>query len=136
VVSLNDTRIALPPTTPSPPLDPHHPPPFSHPAFSHPLLGDILALLSAVAYAAYVLLLKVQIRSEARVSMTLFFGFVGLWNILFMWPVGVLLHLGGVEKFELPRGGELWASILINASITFVRLSPFFFSLPFFLSSV
>ncbi|GAA5844615.1 hypothetical protein JCM5353_005162 [Sporobolomyces roseus] len=120
VVSLNDTRISLPPTTPSPPLDPHHPPPFSHPAFSHPLLGDILALLSAVAYAAYVLLLKVQIRSEARVSMTLFFGFVGLWNILFMWPVGVLLHLGGVEKFELPRGGELWASILINASITFV----------------
>jgi solute carrier family 35 protein F5 len=53
--------------------------------------------------------------------MTLFFGFVGLWNILFMWPVGVLLHFTGVEKFEIPRGGELWASIMINASITFVR---------------
>lgn len=122
VVSLNDSHVApLPPTTPSPPLDPSRPPPpFAHPAFSHPLLGDVLALLSAVAYAAYVLLLKVQIRSEARVSMTLFFGFVGLWNILFMWPVGVLLHFTGVEKFEVPKGGELWASILINASITFV----------------
>ncbi|GAA5910794.1 DMT family transporter [Sporobolomyces salmoneus] len=121
VVSLNDSHVALPPTIPSPPLDPSHPPPpFSHPAFSHPLLGDFLALVSAVAYAAYVLLLKVQIRSEARVSMTLFFGFVGLWNILFMWPIGVLLHLTGVERFEVPKGGELWASIMINASITFV----------------
>ncbi|GAA5981806.1 hypothetical protein JCM5350_005734 [Sporobolomyces pararoseus] len=122
VVSLNDSHVApLPPTAPSPPLDPSRPPPpFAHPAFSHPLLGDVLALLSAVAYAAYVLLLKVQIRSEARVSMTLFFGFVGLWNILFMWPVGVLLHFTGVERFEVPKGGELWASIMINASITFV----------------
>ncbi|GAA5823899.1 hypothetical protein JCM10212_000720, partial [Sporobolomyces blumeae] len=122
VVSLNDSNVS-PPTAPTPPLDPtghvHPPPTFSHPAFSHPLLGDVLALVSAVAYAAYVLLLKVRIRSEARVSMTLFFGFVGLWNILFMWPVGVVLHWTAVETFEVPKGGPLWASILINASITF-----------------
>ncbi|GAA5928197.1 DMT family transporter [Sporobolomyces koalae] len=123
VVSLNDSYVAIPPSAPPPhPRDPpsHFPPPDAYPAFSNPLLGDVLALVSALAYAAYVLLLKVQIRSEARVSMTLFFGFVGLWNILFMWPVGVVLHLTGVERFELPSGGQLWASILINASITFV----------------
>ncbi|GAA5878806.1 hypothetical protein JCM16303_007190 [Sporobolomyces ruberrimus] len=120
VVSLNDSHVALPPTAPSPPLDPSKRPPFTHPAFSHPLLGDLLALISALAYAAYVLLLKVQIRSEARVSMTLFFGFVGLWNIVLLWPVGVVLHFTGIEVFEVPRGGELWASIMINASITFV----------------
>lgn len=41
-----------------------------------PLLGDALALASALAYAFYVILLKVRIKNEARVSMTLFFGFV------------------------------------------------------------
>lgn len=43
-----------------------------------PLLGDALALASALAYAFYVILLKVRIKNEARVSMTLFFGFVRL----------------------------------------------------------
>ncbi|GAA5860027.1 hypothetical protein JCM1840_001846 [Sporobolomyces johnsonii] len=115
VVSLTDSKL-------SPPIsDPTSPPSsFSHPAYSSPLLGDFLALLSAVAYAAYVLLLKVRIRSEARVSMTLFFGWVGLWNILLLWPMGVLLDWAGVETFELPKGKALWASLLINASITFV----------------
>ena len=85
-----------------------------------PLLGDSLALLSALAYAFYVILLKVRIRTETRISMTLFFGFVGLFNILLIWPVGVVLHLSGIETFELPHGGMLWLSIAINAMITFV----------------
>ncbi|SGZ28362.1 BQ5605_C027g10322 [Microbotryum silenes-dioicae] len=85
-----------------------------------PLLGDSLALLSALAYAFYVILLKVRIRTEARVSMTLFFGFVGLFNILLIWPIGVILHLTRIERFELPHGGMLWLSIAINAMITFV----------------
>ncbi|BGP39794.1 hypothetical protein JCM10450v2_003765 [Rhodotorula kratochvilovae] len=92
----------------------------SGPSSANPLLGDALALLSALAYAAYVLLLKVRIRNEARISMTLFFGFVGAFNILLIWPVGVFLHLLGVETFEFPHGRLLWASLLVNAAITFV----------------
>lgn len=53
--------------------------------------------------------------------MTLFFGFVGLFNILLIWPVGVILHLLGVETFEMPHGKLLWVSLLVNAAITFVR---------------
>lgn len=40
------------------------------------LLGDGLALLSAVCYAVYVILLKVKIEDEERVDMQLFFGYV------------------------------------------------------------
>lgn len=40
------------------------------------LLGDMLALLSAVCYAVYVILLKVKIGDEERVDMQLFFGCV------------------------------------------------------------
>ncbi|KAM0750478.1 hypothetical protein T439DRAFT_326445 [Meredithblackwellia eburnea MCA 4105] len=85
-----------------------------------PLLGDALALGSALAYAFYVILLKVRIRNEARVSMTTFFGYVGLFNILLIWPLGVLLDQTGLEKFEWPKGRELWISIIVNAGITFV----------------
>lgn len=40
------------------------------------LVGDALALLSAVCYAVYVILLKVKIEDEERVDMQLFFGYV------------------------------------------------------------
>lgn len=122
IVSKSDHDILAPgnnlPKGPSP--DPNLP--------NAPLLGDTLALASALAYAFYVILLKVRIRNETRVSMTLFFGFVGLFNILLIWPLGLVLHFTGVEIWEWPRGGKLWASIAINAAITFVR--SFLFSLP------
>jgi solute carrier family 35 protein F5 len=67
------------------------------------LLGDGLALLSAICYAVYVILLKVKIEDEERVDMQLFFGyvrslsllgarsshssFVGLFNTVFLLPV-------------------------------------------------
>lgn len=40
----------------------------------NPLLGDMLALLSAFCYAIYVILLKVRIGDEERIDMQLFFG--------------------------------------------------------------
>lgn len=84
---------------------------------SLPLLGDALALLSALFYALYVTLLKVRIRSESRIDMQLFFGFVGLFNILACWPIGVILHLTGVEPFEMPSTGRAVTALLVNVSI-------------------
>ncbi|THH20840.1 hypothetical protein EW146_g590 [Bondarzewia mesenterica] len=84
----------------------------------HRLLGDFLALLSAFFYAVYVTLLKVRIRSESRIDMQLFFGFVGLFNIISCWPIGVVLHFAGIERFELPSTGKTVAALLINMVIT------------------
>jgi drug/metabolite transporter (DMT)-like permease len=84
----------------------------------HSLLGDGLALLSALFYAVYVILLKVRIRSESRIDMQLFFGFVGLFNIIGCWPIGVLLHLTGVEKIELPTSGRVVVGLLVNVSFS------------------
>lgn len=81
---------------------------------SAPIAGDLLALLSALFYALYVILLKVRVREESRVDMQLFFGFVGLFNVLFSWPVGALLHLFRVESFELPTTSKVVVVILIN----------------------
>lgn len=70
--------------------------------------------MSALFYALYVTLLKVRIREESRIDMQLFFGFVGLFNIVGTWPIGILLHLTGLEKFELPHSSKTIAALLIN----------------------
>lgn len=87
-------------------------------ATSLPVLGDFLALMSAVFYALYVVFLKVQIREESRIDMQLFFGFVGFFNIVLSWPVGVILHLVGIERFEIPHTHNAVVIILLNMVIT------------------
>lgn len=79
-----------------------------------PLFGDALALLSALFYALYVILLKVRIQDESRVDMQLFFGFVGAFNILGAWPIGVLLHVTGGEPFAFPHGRNVIVAVLVN----------------------
>lgn len=82
-----------------------------------PLIGDILALLGAVFYGCYTILLKLKIGSEDRVDMSLFFGFVGAFNILLLWPVIPLLDYFGLETFQVPMSGTLWIVIFLNAFI-------------------
>lgn len=83
-----------------------------------PVMGDILALLSALLYAVYMIFLKVKIREESRIDMQLFFGYVGLFNIFLCWPIGLLLHIFGVERLELPSTGQALAAIVVNMLIT------------------
>jgi solute carrier family 35 protein F5 len=82
------------------------------------LLGDAMALLSALAYATYITLLKVRAGDESRVNMQLFFGFVGLFNLIFLWPGLLILHRTGIEPFEMPPERRVWEILLLNASIT------------------
>ncbi|KAF9111969.1 hypothetical protein BGX27_004190 [Mortierella sp. AM989] len=86
-----------------------------------PLFGDFLALLSALFYGCYTVLLKVRIQNENRVNMSLFFGFVGMFNLLLLWPVFGVLHWTGVEPFELPHDSRVVWMIVVNAFVgTFV----------------
>ncbi|KAF9975265.1 hypothetical protein BGZ73_001156 [Actinomortierella ambigua] len=88
---------------------------------SAPLFGDFLALLSAMFYGCYTVLLKVRIQNESRVNMPLFFGFVGLFNLALLWPVFGILHWTGIEPFELPQDPRIIWMIVINALVgTFV----------------
>ncbi|KAG0263478.1 hypothetical protein BGZ95_003798 [Linnemannia exigua] len=86
-----------------------------------PLFGDFLALMSALFYGCYTVLLKVKIQNESRVNMSLFFGFVGLFNLVLLWPVFGILHWTGVEPFELPHDSRVIWMIAVNAFVgTFV----------------
>ncbi|TFK57159.1 vacuolar membrane protein [Heliocybe sulcata] len=116
LVAISDSSETLPPG--SDPVDPDTITALTRAIVSKPIFGDVLALMSAIFYAFYVILLKVRIGSESRIDMQQFFGFVGLFNIVSCWPLGLILHLTGVERFELPGTQKAVAALLINMAIT------------------
>lgn len=101
--------------------------------------GDAMALLSAVVYGAYVTVMKQRVGHEDRVDMSVFFGLVGLFNVVLLWPGLVLLHVTGIEKvgsihslslsmsqiltsqFELPPTSHVWTIMLVRST----HLHPF-----------
>jgi solute carrier family 35 protein F5 len=46
--------------------------------------------------------------------MQLFFGFVGAFNVVALFPVGLILHITGYEPFDLPSSGKSWGAVLVN----------------------
>ncbi|KAK9944836.1 hypothetical protein M0R45_010385 [Rubus argutus] len=73
---------------------------------SNPLLGDILALVSAALYSVYITLIRKKLPDEddeksGRASMAQFLGFLGLCNLLIFLPVAIVLHFSKLEPFYL-----------------------------------
>ncbi|KAI2471937.1 hypothetical protein F4781DRAFT_428937 [Annulohypoxylon bovei var. microspora] len=93
---------------------------FPHKSQRQIAIGDAMAFFSAVIYGLYVVVMKVRIGNEERVNMPLFFGLVGCFNILILWPLFIILHFTGIEPFELPPNGKIWAIIMLNSISSFV----------------
>jgi solute carrier family 35 protein F5 len=89
---------------------------FPHKTARELAVGDALALVGAVAYGVYAVVLKKRIGSEARANLPLFFGLVGLFNALAMWPAFLFLHVTGIEPFELPPTRRVLAIVLVNSA--------------------
>lgn len=77
-------------------------------------LGDILALASAIMYGIYTTLMTKKVRSEARVDMQLFFGCVGLFTMLTLFPGLIVIHFTGVERFSFPPTNRIWMIVLVR----------------------
>lgn len=73
--------------------------------------------MGAFFYGCYTILLKLRIQNESHVNMPLFFGFVGIFNVILLSPIFPLLHFTGLEQFELPPNITIWTMIAINALI-------------------
>ncbi|KAK3698722.1 hypothetical protein LTR37_016812 [Vermiconidia calcicola] len=83
-------------------------------------IGDALAFLSAVMYGIYAVFMKKRIADESLVSMPLFFGLVGLINVLLLWPGFFILHWTDVERFMLPPTGRVTIIIVANSIASLV----------------
>lgn len=78
---------------------------------SNPVLGDILSLLSAAFYAAYISLIRQKLPDEddevkGRVSMAQFLGFLGLFNLLLFFPVALVLEFFKPGLFNTLTGKQ------------------------------
>ncbi|XVE78069.1 hypothetical protein DITRI_Ditri13aG0114700 [Diplodiscus trichospermus] len=71
---------------------------------SFPVLGDILALLSAALYAVYVTLIRKKLPDDdeksGRASMAQFLGFLGLFNLFIFLPFALILNVTKLESFN------------------------------------
>ncbi|XP_011011465.1 PREDICTED: solute carrier family 35 member F5 isoform X2 [Populus euphratica] len=70
---------------------------------SKPLLGDILALVSAGLYAVYITLIRLKLPDNdgksGHASMAQFLGYLGLFNLIIFLPVALVLDLTNLEPF-------------------------------------
>ncbi|KXL48469.1 MAG: hypothetical protein FE78DRAFT_141890 [Acidomyces sp. 'richmondensis'] len=93
---------------------------FPQKTFRDLIIGDALALVSAVMYGLYAVFMKKRIGDESRISMPVFFGLVGFFNVIFLWPGFIILHYAGIERFELPPTTRVTAIILTNSVASLV----------------
>ncbi|XP_078084281.1 solute carrier family 35 member F5-like isoform X8 [Mustelus asterias] len=96
-------------------------------------LGSLWSLTGAVLYAIYIVMIKRKVDREDKLDIPMFFGFVGLFNLLLLWPGFFVLHYTGFEAFEFPTK-TVWMYILINGLIGTV-LSEFLWLWGCFLTS-
>ncbi|KAF2111579.1 hypothetical protein BDV96DRAFT_614847 [Lophiotrema nucula] len=93
---------------------------FPHKSPRELAIGDIMAGLSAMLYGFYAVFMKKRIGDESKVNMPLFFGLVGLFNVVLLWPGLVILHLAKVEPFELPPTRKILTIVLVNSASSLV----------------
>lgn len=93
---------------------------FPHKSQRQIAIGDVLALISAIFYGVYITLMKKRVGDESRVNMPLFFGLVGLFNLVLLWPGFIILHFAHVERLSLPTTSWVWGVILINSATSLV----------------
>ena len=90
------------------------------------LLGDIAGLLSAIGYGAYTVLIRnVCPKDESRMSMQLFFGYIGILNMIILCPFALWIIVSDndsqeeeVDSIEQTQGGIDQASTEDNDQIT------------------
>ncbi|DAZ94984.1 TPA: hypothetical protein N0F65_000616 [Lagenidium giganteum] len=64
------------------------------------VLGDLVALFAAFMYGVYTTAIRRQIPDEERVSISLFFGFLGVINFVCLLPFVVVFHYTGYESLS------------------------------------
>lgn len=90
-----------------------------HGGSSNTLLGDVLALISAMVYACYTTMMKKLVQDDTRLLTDLYFGFMGAFALFICWPLLVLFHFVGLEPFQFPSW-KVIAMLSSNAVINVI----------------
>jgi len=79
-------------------------------------MGTIWTLAGALFYSSYIVFLRRKIDHEDKLDVPMFFGFVGLFSFILLWPLFPILHFTNHERFELPNRPQIIA-MLVNGII-------------------
>ncbi|XP_051153976.1 solute carrier family 35 member F5 [Leptopilina boulardi] len=79
----------------------------------------ILALVSTLTYAIYIVFLTRKAGNEEKLDVPMFFGFVGFFNLTLLWPLFFILHYGRWEEFEWPSHHQ-WTVLIVNGLFNFL----------------
>ncbi|KAL4096769.1 hypothetical protein QTP88_021658 [Uroleucon formosanum] len=90
--------------------------PDSHFSFSEINVGFALSLCSAIFYALNIVTLRSWVDHEDKLDIVLYFGLVGLFNVLMFWPLFIFLHYFELETFEWPNKQQA-ISLFINGVV-------------------
>jgi len=66
------------------------------------MLGDSMAIVSAFIYGCYTTLMKFLVKDDSKMSTSLFFGLVGLFNVICLWPLFFFFHYSSIEPQRIP----------------------------------
>lgn len=87
---------------------------FPHKSTLEIAIGDSMAFVSAIIYGVYVTVMKKRVGNEDKVNMPLFFGLVGLFNVLFLWPGFFILHFTGIETVSARSSGRFVGTVFAD----------------------
>ncbi len=79
-------------------------------------LGALWTLAGALCYSTYIVLLRRRVGHEDNMDGPMFFGFVGLFNAVLLWPGLILLNFTHGETFEVPTKQQL-QYLLLNGLV-------------------
>jgi len=78
--------------------------------------GALWALCGSLSYSSYIVFLRRKIDHEDKLDVPMFFGFVGLFCFVSLWPFFLVLHYTEVELFQWPNQ-EQWLAMIVNGII-------------------
>lgn len=85
--------------------------------FEEPFPSGVLwAVGGSFFYACYIVMLRRKVDSEERMDVAMFFGFVGLFTLVLLWPGILVLHYTQLETFVWPSERQ-WVFLALNGLI-------------------
>lgn len=76
--------------------------------------GNILALLSAICYASFLVLLQKQTTKRSGLNRSILFAFIGMFTMLFCWPIFIFMSISKQETLELPPKPSIWVYLILK----------------------
>lgn len=76
--------------------------------------GNILALLGAICYAVFLILLQKQTDKVTGLNRSILFAFIGLFTMLFCWPIFIFLAITKQETLQLPPKASIYLFLILK----------------------